>query len=148
MAFKSPQKLLVQPFPLGPGLLVPGTGPCPPQPHGHPRQAYEAIFPHLGPQYLYSSCLILFLRFCLFLKRGEGREKERERNIEVWVPLARPQLGTWPTAEACALTGNQTGDPLDHGPALSPLSHTSQGLCPFFTWIVCFPGVESYEFFI
>ena len=26
----------------------------------------------------------------LFLERGKGREKERERNIHVWLPLARP----------------------------------------------------------
>ena len=36
-------------------------------------------------------------------------------------------LGTWPATQACALTGNQTGDPLLHSPALNPLSHTSQG---------------------
>ena len=41
----------------------------------------------------------------LFLERGEGKEKERERNTD-WLPLARPQLGTWPTTQACALTGN------------------------------------------
>ena len=40
----------------------------------------------------------------LFLERGEGWEKERERNINVWLPLARPLLGTWPTTQACALT--------------------------------------------
>ena len=43
---------------------------------------------------------------CLFLERGEGREKERERNINVWLPLAHPLLGTWSTTQACALTGN------------------------------------------
>ena len=32
----------------------------------------------------------------LFLERGEGREKERERNINVWLLLARLLLGTWP----------------------------------------------------
>ena len=32
-----------------------------------------------------------------FLERGEGREKVRERNINVWLLLACPQLGTWPT---------------------------------------------------
>ena len=63
----------------------------------------------------------------LFLERGEGREKERERNISVWLPLTYPLLGTWPATQACALTGHQTGDPLIHGPALNPLSHTSQG---------------------
>ena len=47
----------------------------------------------------------------LFLERGEVREKERERNINVWLPLACPQLGTWPATQACALTGNGIGDP-------------------------------------
>ena len=46
----------------------------------------------------------------LFLEKGEGRGKERKRNINVWLPLACPQLGTWPTTQACALTGNRTGD--------------------------------------
>ena len=30
----------------------------------------------------------------LFLERGEGREKERGRNIKVWLPLICPLLGT------------------------------------------------------
>ena len=30
-----------------------------------------------------SSAFFFFLRFCLFLERGEGREKERERDIDV-----------------------------------------------------------------
>ena len=63
----------------------------------------------------------------LFLKRGEGGEKERERNISVWLPLAHPLLGTWPATQACALTGNRTCDPLVHSPRLNLLSHTSQG---------------------
>ena len=52
-------------------------------------------------------------RFYLFilLERGEGREKERERNIHVWLPLVRPLLGTWPTTHTCALTWNPTGNP-------------------------------------
>ena len=52
----------------------------------------------------------------LFLERGEGKEKERERNINVWLPLMRPYLGTWPATQACALTRNQTNDPLVHPP--------------------------------
>ena len=59
--------------------------------------------------------------------RGEGREKERERNINVWLPLSLLQLETWPATQAPALTGNRTGDPLVHRTALNPLSHTSQG---------------------
>ena len=48
----------------------------------------------------------------LFLERGEGREKEREKNISVWLHLVQPPLGIWPTTQACVLTRNQTGDPL------------------------------------
>ena len=55
-----------------------------------------------------------FKRFYLFLERGEGREKERERNIYVWLPPVCPLLGTWPATQACALTGNRTGTPLVH----------------------------------
>ena len=66
----------------------------------------------------------------LFLDRGEGREKERKRSIRVWLPLPYPPPGAWPTTQACALTGNPTGDSLVHRPVLNPLSHTSQGyLC-------------------
>ena len=32
-----------------------------------------------------------------------------------------------PATQACALTGNQTGDPLVHRPGLNLLSYTSQG---------------------
>ena len=42
----------------------------------------------------------------LFLDKGEGREKERERNINVWLLLGCPTLGTQPTTQAYALTGN------------------------------------------
>ena len=38
-----------------------------------------------------------------------------------------PRLGTQPATQACALTENQTRDPLIHRPTLNPLSHTSQG---------------------
>ena len=44
----------------------------------------------------------------LFLDRGEAKEKERETNINVWLPLMRPLLGTWPATQVCALTGNRT----------------------------------------
>ena len=55
------------------------------------------------------------------------KEKERERNINVRLPLMSYLLGTWPTTQACALTGNLTGNPLDLRPRLNPLSYTSQG---------------------
>ena len=52
--------------------------------------------------------------FALFLERVEEKEKERERNINVWLPLMCPLPGTWPTTQACALTGNRTREPLVH----------------------------------
>ena len=64
----------------------------------------------------------------IYFERGEGREKERERNINVWLPLTCPLLGTWPTTQACVLSGNWTGNPLVLRLALNPLSHKSQGL--------------------
>ena len=52
--------------------------------------------------------------------------------MNVWLPLIYPLLGTWPTTQACALTGNRTSDPLLHKPVLNPLSHTSQGYIKVF----------------
>ena len=67
------------------------------------------------------------LRFYLFIFRKRG-EREKERGTSVCGCLSyAPLLGTWPTTQACALTGNQTGDPLVCRLALNPLSHTSQG---------------------
>ena len=43
------------------------------------------------------------------------------------VASCAPLLGTWPTTQACAQTGNRTDEPLVRRPALNPLSHTSQG---------------------
>ena len=62
-----------------------------------------------------------------FFERSREGERERERNISVWLPLAHPLLGIWSITQACALTENQTGDPLFSRLALNPLSHTSQG---------------------
>ena len=81
-----------------------------------------------------STSVFLKVLFIYFLDRGEGRAKEVERNINVWLLLAHPLLGTWPKTPVCALTGNRTSDLLVHRLALSPLSHTSQGHFWFFTW--------------
>ena len=42
----------------------------------------------------------------LLSERGIGREKERGRNINVWLPLTCFLLRTWPATQKCALTGN------------------------------------------
>ena len=67
---------------------------------------------HTGQGPMFSHFIFLNDFIDLFLERGEGKEKERERNISVWLPFTWPPLGTWSTTQECSLTGNQTGDPL------------------------------------
>ena len=40
-------------------------------------------------------CILFFKSLLFILDRGEGREKERARNIHVWLPLTHPPPGTW-----------------------------------------------------
>ena len=51
--------------------------------------------PRIG---LLDHLVVLFFFFKIFIylsfERQEGREKERERNIDVWLPLTCPLLGT------------------------------------------------------
>ena len=63
-----------------------------------------------------------------------------DRNIDQLL-LASPQLGTWPITQACALTGNQTGNLSFHRPVLIPLRHTSQGRILFF----CSNSLSKYQ---
>ena len=85
-------------------------------------------------------CLFIYFNVILFIYfQREGREgKERERNINVWLPLTYSPLGTWPTTQACSLTGNQTCNSLIHRPVLNPLSHTSQGTIRVYMYIYYF----------
>ena len=53
------------------------------------------------------------------------RKKGRETSMCGCLSCAL--LGTWPATQACALTGNQTSDPVVYRPVLNPLSYTSQG---------------------
>ena len=74
-----------------------------------------------------SSLSFFFLKI-LFIFRERGREGEREgKKHQCMVASHTPHLWTWPTTQACALTGNWTINPLVQRPALSPLSYTSQG---------------------
>ena len=85
-------------------------------------------------QFFECDCIIFFLKilFIYFYREGKGRRK-KGRQMSVckryvdWLPLLCPQLGTWLATQACALTGNQTGDLLVNRQVLSPLSHISQG---------------------
>ena len=88
---------------------------------------------YLGVGVIMTLSFVLFNDFIyLILERGERREKERERNINlrdtsISCLSYAPKLGTWPATQACVLTGNWTSDLLVHKPVLNPLSHTSQG---------------------
>ena len=58
---------------------------------------------------MYFCYYFLFLkRFCLFIFRQSGRgEKEKERNINVWLSLMCPLLGTWPITWARPWLGTE-----------------------------------------
>ena len=70
-------------------------------------------------------CFKDFIYLFILEKVREG-EREVEKHQCV-VASCTPLLGIWPATQACALTGNQTSDPLVCRPVLNPLSHTSQG---------------------
>ena len=69
----------------------------------------------------------IFKIFYLFIFREGKGGRKRGGETSMCGCLSCAPLGTWLTAQACALIGNQTHDPLVHRPALNPLSHTSQG---------------------
>ena len=79
-----------------------------------------------GPQSELNFVIFFNKRFYLFIFIGEGREKEWERNISVWLPLTCSPLGTWPTTQACAPTGNQSSNPLLLRLAFNPLNHPAR----------------------
>ena len=54
------------------------------------------------------------------------REGEKHQHVRETSALASLQWGTWPASQACALTGNRTGDVLVCRLVLNPLGHTSQ----------------------
>ena len=56
-----------------------------------------------GPYFLIS----FFKKKILFIYIERGREEEKEGEKHQWVVASCvPLLGTWPTTQACALTGN------------------------------------------
>ena len=61
----------------------------------------------LQSNFLIPKASILFLKDFTYLFLETGREGERERNISVWLPVARLLLGTGPTTQAYSLLGIQ-----------------------------------------
>ena len=64
--------------------------------------------------------------FYLFIFRGERREKERERNINLWLPLMSPYWGPDCKPGMCP-DWELNQDPLVLRLVFNPVSHTSQG---------------------
>ena len=63
----------------------------------------------------YAKHLFIFKDFIdLFLERGERRETERDRNINVQEKDRLAASLHVPTTQACALPGNQTGNTSPH----------------------------------
>ena len=92
--------------------------------------------------YTYFFFLESFFIIIIFYFQTRGREGEREgEKHQCVVASCTPPTGgaTWPATQACALIGNQTGDPLVHRPVLNPLSHASQGYTDFYT-VCLYPG--------
>ena len=65
--------------------------------------------------------------FSLFVFEERGREEERERSTNVWLPVTCPPPGTWSSPQACVLTENRTSDPLVRRLVLNRLSHIAAG---------------------
>ena len=63
----------------------------------------------------------------------------------MWLPLEHPLPGTWPATQACALTGNQTSDPLVCRMALNPRSPASQGSTSFLNGCILCPCSDALE---
>ena len=63
---------------------------------------------------------------CLFFREVKG-ERERGRNINMWLPLVHPLLGAWPAKQAYALDWESNWLHFDSQTTTQSLSHTSLG---------------------
>ena len=104
-------------------------GPCP----------YRSLHLKLPPITIFlcpSATEMLFLQAFpdlkkyLFLERQEEGESEREREKDTAMVTSQP--GTKPATQACALTGNRTGDLLMNGMMAQPTVPCGQGTFPDF----------------
>ena len=85
------------------------------------------IFKNFSCFIVYISRIFFLVLVIYFLERGEGRGKERERKINVWLPLTCSPLGTWPTTQVCAPDWESNRQPLGLQACAQSTSDTSQG---------------------
>ena len=121
---------------------------CHPEMLGHRTHLCQAA-PHSWPQNLtgvLESRLVFwgvcFLKSLCIFREGK-REGERKQKTSMFGCLSHAT--SWgpspPSTQACALTGNRTGDLLVHRLVRSPLSHTRQGSESF-----CLNGMQLLIF--
>ena len=103
-----------------------GTLPLPPGENSHPHMCPHFRSKVSRPKLAQAYKSLPFFNIYLFIKE-RGWEGEREgEECQLVASLTRPLPGTGPATQACALTGNGTGDPsLLQGDG--QLSHTGQG---------------------
>ena len=107
------------------------------------------------PLAVYSGSIFLpFVIFCLkknledfvylFLERGRVRD-ERERN-DVWLPFARPLLGTWPATQPCILDWESNQGPFDSQAGTQSTEPHQPGLIFCFVCLFVFDTSHSNRF--
>ena len=77
----------------------------------------DGVTASIAAPYLSPHLLKKILLTYLFIFRERGKEGEKHQCVVV---SCGPPLGTWPITQACALTRNQTSDPLIPRPAINP----------------------------
>ena len=104
---------------------------------GQKQNPLSGKCPVCPDEWLFFSYGLCFLfsfkkRFYLFIFTQKGRVGEREGEKHQCVVASHvAPLGTWPATQACALSRNQSRNPLVHRPVLNQLSCTSQGWLMF-----------------
>ena len=67
----------------------------------------------LFKRYSLNPLLFFLLTLVIYFLEQRGKEREREEEkVQGVVASCAPLLGAWVAGQACALTGNRTGDPL------------------------------------
>ena len=113
----------------------------------------KTIFPFVRN----SETIFLFLKdfIYLILEKGERREKEKERNINVWLPLACPQPETRLTSQQVPRLGIEPATlcfSVQHSihwdtPARAEIDKLSFKVAvPFCIPIICIPISNEWEF--
>ena len=81
-------------------------------------------------------CFLFFLKI-LFIFRERGRQREREGNISMWLPLACPQMGNLACNPGMCPDWETNQQRFGSQASTNPLSHTRQGSLFYFLIFIC-----------